>query len=79
LNALTAAFRVPPERPMIIPGTRYEGALVRLATRTHRIADEITGQTQPRRGPRQGTCQKMYVEAFNEYLSRHQNCHNRTS
>lgn len=87
LNALTTVFRVPPERPMIIPGTRYEGVLgtryegvlVRLATRTHRIADEITGQTRPRRDPRQGTCQKMYVEAFNEYLSRHQNRRNRTS
>jgi hypothetical protein len=79
LNALTTVFRVPPERPMIIPGTRYEGVLVRLATRTHRIADEITRQTRPRRDPRQGTCQKMYVEAFNEYLSRHQNRQNRTS
>lgn len=72
LDALTIALRVPPERPQFTPGTRYNGALLRLANRAHRIANELTTQTQLRRGPRRRVCQTMYVQAFNEYLSRQQ-------
>lgn len=70
LTDLTAALRVPPERPMIIPGTRYDGALVRLATRAHRIAHELTSRARPGRSTNTPGCQQMYIEAFNEYLAR---------
>lgn len=66
LSALTAALRIPPQRPTIAPGTSYDGALVRLATRAYRIADELTADQGSRARPQR----TMYVEAFNEYLSR---------
>lgn len=70
LSALTAALRVPPERPLIVPGTRYDGAMVRLATRAHRLAQELTSRPRPNHAAITGVSQKMFIEALNEYLSR---------
>ncbi|MGB8406708.1 MAG: hypothetical protein WCE30_21865 [Mycobacterium sp.] len=68
LRTLTSTLRIPPQRPMITTGTRYDGAMVRMATRAYRIANELADRATPTRSGQQG----MYVEAFNEYLSRRQ-------
>lgn len=68
LDALTTALRVPPDRPQLTPGTHYNSPLLRLANRAHRLASELTARPEPRRR----VCQRMYVQAFNEHLSRQQ-------
>lgn len=70
LRALTTALRVPAERPALAPAMLASGALLRLATRTHRLAGNLTAQTTARH-TRRGSCQSLYTEAFNEYLYRH--------
>jgi len=68
LNALSSALRIPPQRPMITAGTRYDGAMVRMATRAYRIANELADRATPDLTGQHG----VYVAAFNEYLSRRQ-------
>lgn len=68
LSTLTSTLRIPPQRPVITPGTRYDGAMVRMATRAYRIANELAARATPHSGGQHG----MYVEALNEYLSRRQ-------
>ncbi|CAN3132209.1 hypothetical protein ACNUDN_30240 [Mycobacterium sp. smrl_JER01] len=71
LRALTTALRVPAERPSPTPDGLHSGALLRLATRTHRLAGDLTAAATARRRTHTSTCQALYTEAFNEYLSRH--------
>lgn len=68
LSTLTSTLRIPPQRPVIAACTRYDGAMVRMATRAYRIANELADRATPDLRGQQG----MYVEAFNEYLSRRQ-------
>ena len=70
LRALTTALRVPAERPPIAPDMLHNGALLRLATRTHRLAGNLTADATTGHA-RRHACQSLYTEAFNEYLRRH--------
>lgn len=68
LSTLSDTLRIPPQRPIITSGTRYDGAMVRMATRAYRIANELADRATPGSSGRQ----EMYVTALNEYLSRRQ-------
>lgn len=70
LRALTAALRVPAERPALTADSLHSGALLRLATRAHRLAGDLTAQAAARPRTHQRPCQALYTAAFNEYLHR---------
>jgi len=68
LSELSRTLRIPAQRPLIAAGTRYDGAMVRMATRAYRIANELADRAHPDLRGQHGT----YVAALNEYLSRRQ-------